>query len=121
MSALRAVPAGQDADVDALRDRTVADLEHLIAHAKSEGSMRSDRWIEDIFLALTLNEALGAMGHRDQRSASLRFLELTVASLAADPAPAESSADEPDAILALRRTLGHDLAGLPRLSPEAAT
>jgi hypothetical protein len=49
--------------------------------------MRADRWIEDIFLALTLNETLASAGHRDLRSASLRFLELTLTSLATNPAP----------------------------------
>jgi AcrR family transcriptional regulator len=112
MSALRAVPAGRDADVDAIRDQTVADLNQLITRAKSEGSMRADRWIEDIFLALTLNETLAGAGHRDVRSASLRFLELSLTALAADPTPAGST-DEPEVILALRRTLGQEVAGLP--------
>lgn len=112
MSALRAVPAGQDAGIDAIRDQTVDDLNQLITRAKSEKSMRTDRWIEDIFLALTLNETLASTGHRDLRSASQRFLELTLAALAADPTPAES-ANEPEPVLALRRTLGHELAGLP--------
>jgi AcrR family transcriptional regulator len=111
MSALRAVPAGRDTDIDAIRDQTVADLNQLITRAKSEGSMRADRWIEDIFLALTLNETLVSAGHRDLRSASLRFLELTLTSLATNPAPPEST-DEPEAVLALRHTLGHELAGL---------
>ena len=118
MSALRAIPDGQDSGVDAIRDRTVADLNQLISRAKSEGSMRADRWIEDIFLALTLNETLANTGHRDQRSASQRFLELTLAALATNPAPVISPADEPEAILALRRTLGHELAGLPNPEPD---
>lgn len=113
MSALRAVPAGQDAGVDAIRDQTVSDLNQLISRAKTEGSMRTDRWIEDVFLALTLNETLANTGHRDQRSASLRFLELTLAALSTDPTPPGSATDVPGAILALRRTLGHELAGLP--------
>lgn len=112
MSALRAVPAGQDPGIDALRSKTVDDLEQLIARAKSEGSMRADRWIEDIFLALTLNETLATTSHRDLRSASQRFLDLTLAALAATPAP-PGSRYEPEAVLALRRTLGHELAGLP--------
>jgi AcrR family transcriptional regulator len=111
MSALRAVPAGQDTDIDAMRDQTVADLDELITRAKAEGAMRADRWIEDIFLALALNETLASAGHRDLRSASSRFLELILTALANHPAPAEST-DEPEAILALRRTLGHELAGL---------
>ena len=114
MSALRAVPAGHDASVDAIRDQTVTNLNQLITRAKAEGSMRADRWIEDIFLALTLSETLASAGHRDLRSASLRFLELTLAALATNPASVISPPDEPDAILALRRTLGHELAGLPK-------
>jgi AcrR family transcriptional regulator len=112
MSALRAVPAGRDPAIDALRDQTVAALERLIARAKAEGAMRADRWIEDIFLALALNETLVTAGHRDLRSASSRFLELTLTALATHPTPAESS-EEPEDVLALRRTLGHELAGLP--------
>ena len=113
MSGLRAVPSGQNEGIDAIRDQTVADLNELITRAKAERSMRPDRWIEDILLALTLNETLAATGHRDPRSASLRFLELTIAALSADHAPARSTADEPELILSLRRTLGHELAGLP--------
>lgn len=112
MSALRAVPAGRDPDIDALRDQTVADLDQLITRAKAEDAMRADRWIEDIFLALALNESLASAGHRDVRSASSRFLELTLTALATHPTPAEAT-HEPEAILALRRTLGHELAGLP--------
>jgi AcrR family transcriptional regulator len=111
MSALRAVPAGRDPGVDALRDQTVANLERLIARAKAEGAMRADRWIEDIFLALALNETLATAGYRDLRSASSRFLELTLTTLATHPVPGEST-EEPEDILALRRTLGHELAGL---------
>lgn len=111
MSALRAVPAGRDPGVDALRDQTVANLERLIALAKAEGAMRADRWIEDIFLALALNETLATAGYRDLRSASSRFLELTLTTLATHPVPGEST-EEPEDILALRRTLGHELAGL---------
>lgn len=112
MSALRAVPAGQDPGIDDQRDQTVQGIDRLIARAKAEGAMRPDRWIEDIFLALTLNETLASTAHRDLRSASLRFLELTLSALAASPA-APGSTDEPEPILALRRTLGHELAGLP--------
>jgi AcrR family transcriptional regulator len=110
MSALRAIPAGRDTDIDTSRDQTVADLDQLITRAKSEGTMRADRWIEDIFLALTLNETLASAGHRHLRSASLRFLELTLTSFATNPAP-PASTDEPQAVLALRHTLGHELAG----------
>lgn len=111
MSALRAVPAGRDTDIDVLRDQTVADLDELIARAKAEGAMRADRWIEDVFLALALNESFASAGYRDLRSASQRFLELTLTSLAANPTPPEST-DEPEPILVLRHTLGLDLAGL---------
>lgn len=111
MSALRAVPAGRDTAIDAMRDQTVAALEKLISRAKAEGVMRADRWIEDIFLALALNEALANAGYRDLRSASLRFLELTLSALASHPMPPDSTG-EPETILALRHTLGHELAGL---------
>lgn len=114
MSALRAVPAGQDPGIDTLRDQTVADLEQLIGRGKAEGSLRADRWIEDIFLALSLNEMLASSGSRNLRSISARFLELTLAAFAADPPP-PGSAEEPASVLALRRTLGHEIAGLPLL------
>ncbi|MEV0782623.1 TetR/AcrR family transcriptional regulator [Streptomyces sp. NPDC050423] len=118
MSALRAVPAGRNVGIDVVRDQTVTGVNELIARAKSEGSMRADRWIEDIFLALTLNETLAGASHQDRRSASQRFLQLTLSALAADLAPCGTAADEPEAVLALRHTLGHELAGLPNPSSD---
>jgi AcrR family transcriptional regulator len=121
MSTLRAVHAGENSEVDRLRDKTFAELQTLLTRAKQEGACRADRWIEDIFLFLALNEflflglnePLGHGGHRDPASASRRFLDLCIASLAATPAAVPCGASEPDTVLALRRTLGHELAGLP--------
>lgn len=118
MSALRAVPAGQNADVDRLRDTTLTQLEELISRAKTEGSFRADRWVEDVFLLLALNEQLAHAGHTDPTSASQRFLELALSSVANDPAADRDSRtpSEPPTVLALRRTLGHELAGLAATS-----
>lgn len=111
MSALRAVPAGQNTDVDRLRDHTLAQLQELIRRAKTEGRFRADRWIEDVFLLLALNEQLAHAGHTDPASASQRFLELTLTSVANEPA-VDLESPAPQTVLALRRTLGHELAGL---------
>ncbi|WNI16199.1 TetR/AcrR family transcriptional regulator [Actinacidiphila sp. ITFR-21] len=113
MSALRAIPSGQNAEVDRLRGKTLADLELLVERAKAEGSIRADRWIEDLLLALALNEQLAHSGFGDPASASRRFLDLTLASLTASPPPAPPSPPTPRSVLELRRTLGHALAGLP--------
>ena len=112
MSGLRAVPAGENEQVDRLRNGTNEALRVLVERAKAEGALRADRWIEDIYLALALNETLGRTGFADPHQASRRFLELTLTSLAARPSPADDSG-EPDTVLSLRRTLGRQLAGLP--------
>ncbi len=113
LEAMRAIPAGAHEQVDHLRDRSLAALERLIARAKAEGAMRPDRWVEDVFLALALNETLAVTRHTDPRSASRRFLQLVLDSLAAEPTPPAAGARPPRTVLALRRTLGRELAGLP--------
>ena len=85
MSTLRAVPAGEDDEVDRLRNSIHADLRELLDRAKVEGSVRQDRWVEDVLLALALNETLGHGGYEDPQSASRRFLDLTLSALAARP------------------------------------
>lgn len=111
MSALRAVSAGQNTEVDRRRDQTLSQLQELVRRAKSEGRFRADRWIEDVLLLLALNEQLAHAGHTDPASASQRFRELALASLAIDSA-LEPGPSPPPTVLALRRTLGHELAGL---------
>lgn len=113
MGALRAIPSGEDPRIDQLRDSTAADLGVLIERAQAEGAMRRDRWIEDVFLVLTLNEAMASTGHEVRGQVTARFLDLALAAFAAPGVVAESSG-EPDAVLALRSTLGAELAGLPR-------
>jgi AcrR family transcriptional regulator len=113
MSALRAVPAGVDEEVDRLRNRTLDALESLITRAKADGDMRADRWLEDVFLFLALNEHLAHADHRDPRAASRRLLELALDTLAAPHRATPAVPREPDTVLALRRSLGHELAGLP--------
>jgi hypothetical protein len=113
MSALRAVPDGVNEEVDRLRHQTLDALEALIARAKAEGDMRADRWLEDVFLFLALNEHLTHAGHRDPRMASRRLLELVLDTLAVPHPERVSVPEEPDTILSLRRSLGQDLAGLP--------
>lgn len=112
MTALRAVPTGIDVRVDHLRNKTLAELEELIARAKGEGRFRPDRWIEDVFLVLALNEQLPHGDHADPQSASQRFLELFIDTVAVHARGSASSA-EPATVLALRRTLGSELTGLP--------
>ncbi len=112
MSALRAVPSGVDDEVDRLRDTTVHTLEEMITRAKTEGAMRADRWIEDVFLLLALNEHLTHGGHRDPVAASRRLLELALDSLSTQVAAATASVAVPDTVLSLRRSLGQELAGL---------
>ncbi|WP_220186901.1 TetR/AcrR family transcriptional regulator [Pseudonocardia pini] len=112
LGALRAVPAGRSVPVDRLRDRLLVELEELIAAAKEQGRFRRDRWIEDVFLYLALNEKL-AHGHADPHSASRRFLELALSALEEHGERAARSDAEPATVLALRRTLGSEVAGLP--------
>ena len=113
MSALRAVPSGTNAEVDRLRNRALGALEGLICRAKDEGEMRGDRWLEDVFLFLALNEHLTHAGHRDPRVASQRLLELALESLASPHPGRPGATQEPGTVLALRRSLGQELAGLP--------
>lgn len=112
MSALRAIPAGENEAVDRLRDAALNDFARLLESAKHKGAVRPDRWIEDVFLALALNETLAHTGHTDPASASRRFLDLTLDTLAVRPTRTATADAEPDTVLALRRTLGHELAGL---------
>jgi AcrR family transcriptional regulator len=121
MSALRAVPSGANEEVDRLRNRTLDALKTLITQAKAEGSMRADRWLEDVFLFLALNEHLARAGHRDPRVASRRLLELALDTLAVPHLAKPPVPQEPDTILALRQTLGHELAGLPTTDVEQDT
>ncbi|MGN9918439.1 TetR/AcrR family transcriptional regulator [Micromonospora palomenae] len=117
LAALRAIPAGENAEVDRLRHKTLSGFEELIARAKSEGTFRTDRWVEDIFLMLFLNEHLARLSETPQRAASQRFLELTLAAVSTPGADRiEQPSHEPDNVLTLRHTLGHDLAGLPRVT-----
>jgi hypothetical protein len=74
--------------------------------------------MEDIFLFLALNEYLflglnEPVGHGEPASAFRRFLDLCIAAFAATLAAVPRRVSEPDTVLALRRTLGHELAGLP--------
>jgi AcrR family transcriptional regulator len=119
LGALRQIPAGEDIDVDRLRQKTLSGFSELIARAKAEGAFRADRWAEDIFLMLFLNEQLARLGETPQLAASRRFLELTLAAVStAEVRPKRDSARqdtaEPEEVLVLRRTLGHDVAGLAR-------
>lgn len=112
MSGLKAIPSETNSEVDTRRDRTVAGVKALIDGAKSEGTFRTDRWMEDVFLFMALNEQMAETGVRDIQVASQRFLELCLASLSTEPWSRHESA-ETAAVLALRNTLGHDIAGLP--------
>lgn len=116
LGALRAIPAGENAAVDRLRAHTLQGFTELIRRAKQEGRFRRDRHAEDLYLMLFVNEQLTRLDETPQRAASRRLLELTLSAVAT-PAPDEPGPDgETEEILTLRHTLGHDLAGLPRLS-----
>jgi AcrR family transcriptional regulator len=113
MGGLRAVPTGTNAEIDELRNATVAGLEQLIDGAKHEGSFRADRWTEDVFLFMALNEQMARTGLQDLETGSNRFLELCLGALSSPEPGGPSASTEPDAVLVLRRTLGHEIAGLP--------
>jgi AcrR family transcriptional regulator len=114
LGAMRAVPAGENADVDGLRDRAHADLQRLMTQAQREGSLRPDRWIEDLYILLLLNESFVHARLESPGAASRRFLDLAVDALAArSPARPEDAGKEPVSIAILRSTLGRELAGLP--------
>jgi AcrR family transcriptional regulator len=116
LAALRAIPAGSNAEVDRLRQQTLSAFEELIRRAKSEGDMRADRWAEDVYLFLFLNEQLARLSDTPAPEASRRLLRLALDTLAADGTrpPADRSPGALEEIRVLQRTLGHDLAGLPR-------
>jgi AcrR family transcriptional regulator len=116
LGALRAIPAGENADVDRLRTHTLEGFIELIRRAKDEGSFRADRYAEDLYLMLFVNEQLAHLGETPQRAASGRLLELTLAAVTTRADPVIDAAPVPDEIMTLRHTLGHDLAGLPRLA-----
>lgn len=116
LSALRALPVGQNPEADRLRYKTIDALESLVQRAKQERLLRSDRWIEDIYLLLSANEQLIHAGHSDPRAASERLLELALVSLHTTPEP-ESPSETP-AVLRLRTAIGNDLAGLPLVQPD---
>lgn len=113
MSGLRAVPSGTNGQVDALRNTTVADLVDLINRAKTEGSFRRDRWVEDLFLLMALNEQMSRTGLQDVQTGSRRFLDLCLAALSSSDRVQAGELVEPETVLGLRRTLGHEIAGLP--------
>jgi AcrR family transcriptional regulator len=117
LAALRAIPAGQNDQVDRLRERTLSGFKELVTRAKAQGDMRVDRWAEDIFLFLFLNEQLAGLADTPTPDASPRLLRLALDTLATNDArqPADVTPDEPHEVRVLRHTLGHDLAGLPRV------
>ena len=85
LSALREIAAGQSPEVDRLRDFTTEGFTSLVRRAKSEGRIRADRWAEDLLLLIYLNEQLVTLPEEEARAASRRLLELTVASITAEP------------------------------------
>jgi AcrR family transcriptional regulator len=117
LAALRAIPAGRSDRVDGLREKTLSAFTELVTRAKAQGDMRTDRWAEDIFLFLFLNEQLARLADTPTPEASRRLLVLVLDTLATDSArrPPDVTPDEPPEVRVLRRTLGHDLAGLPRV------
>lgn len=120
LSAMRAVPAGTSADVDTLRDSAHSALKLLVARAQEEGAMRRDRWIEDMYIVLLLNESFVGAQLEAPEVASRRFLDLVLDTFAVRPSGPDSEGDgPPDSIAVLGSTLARELAGLP--GPSAAS
>lgn len=114
LSAMRAVPAGTNVDVDRLRDAAHGDLKLLMAGAQSEGAMRADRWIEDLYIVLLLNESFVGARLEAPEVASRRFLDLVLDAFAVHPSGSGSEAGAaPESIAILGATLARELAGLP--------
>jgi len=111
MSALREIPAGEDAQIDAIRDSNLAGFTTLIERAKAEGDFRVDRYLEDVLVILMANEQLTRLGVDVARVASRRFFELSLSMLSARDEPKPQGF--PDDLAVLRRTIGQSLAGLP--------
>lgn len=116
LGALRRIPAGENAEVDRLRTHTLAGFTELIRRAKDEGSFRADRFAEDLYLMMFANEQLARLGETPQRAASHRLLELALAAVSTRAVPVADGSEPPATVMTLRHTLGHDLAGLPRLA-----
>ncbi|MCW2527500.1 MAG: Transcriptional regulator, TetR family [Pseudonocardiales bacterium] len=116
LGALRAIPASENEDVDRLRTHTLEGFTELIRRAKDEGSFRADRFAEDLYLMLFVNEQLSHLGETPQRAASRRLLELTLAAITTRAGDGSEALETPEDVMTLRHTLGHDLAGLPRLA-----
>lgn len=112
LSAMRAVPAGENLEVDGLRDAAHESLKQLLAQARADGFVRPDRYIEDLYLLLLLNESLASERLASPDAASRRFFELAIDVLATQcPSPAMGTG--PDPVAVLRSTLARELAGLP--------
>lgn len=110
LSALRAVPEGESAEVDRMRRTVLRGFEELIERAKAEGSFRADRWIEDVLLMLFVNEHLIRREREEAVAASRRLFALALDTLSIRQEFGEPR--EPVEVLTLRRTLGNSLAGL---------
>ncbi|WP_051423413.1 TetR/AcrR family transcriptional regulator [Arthrobacter sp. MA-N2] len=115
MSALRAVPEGESAEVDRLRTTILREFEELIERAKAEGAFRTDRWIEDVLLVLFVHEHLIRRDREEAVAASRRLFSLALDTLSTRPERGEPR--EPDEVLTLRQTLGNSLAGLAVNAP----
>jgi AcrR family transcriptional regulator len=96
LAALRAIPAGQNQRVDRLRQHTLSAFEKLIDRAKAEGDMRADRWAEDIFLLLFVNEQLTGLADTPTPEASHRLLRLALDALASTAPASRPTARPPN-------------------------
>lgn len=111
LAGLREIPAGENSEIDAIRDSNLARFTALIERSKLAGDFRADRFLEDVLVVLMANEQLTRLGVDVARIASRRFFELSLSMLSTRQEA--TAAGFPDDLAVLRRTIGHSLAGLP--------
>jgi AcrR family transcriptional regulator len=111
MAGLREIPAGENAEIDAIRDSNMEGFTDLIERSKVAGDFRADRFLEDVLVILMANEQLTRLGVDLARVASRRFFELSLSMLSARDKP--TTTEFPEDLAVLRRTIGQSLAGLP--------
>jgi AcrR family transcriptional regulator len=108
---LLSVQRGMDAEVDRLRDETIAGIDRMIAAATAEGTFRADRQREDVIILLYAHEDFARIRTAAGAALTRRWIDLAVASLHTDGTGigASSAQDLGD----IRASLAHRLRGEP--------